>query len=185
MSENPWPNGVPEIMPAEDRAEIEELFARYAWGIDLADEEQAINTFAEDAEFDHLWQGKVSGHAAIRENLRKLWYDRQHWWYGRQHMMNHFIMDPLPEGARVRCFFQILQWNADYNTNFVFGIGTRDDRLVKRNGQVEVLPAARQRVDRGRPDPVEGRADLAAAAAVQVARRPTRGRSTSRPRDGW
>ena len=62
MSENPWPNGVPEIMPAEDRAEIEELFARYAWGIDLADEEQAIATFAEDAEFDHLWQGKVSGH---------------------------------------------------------------------------------------------------------------------------
>ena len=72
---------------------------------------------------------------AIRENLRKLWYDRQHWWYGRQHLMNHFIMDPLPEGARVRCFFQILQWNADYKTNFVFGIGTRDDRLVKRSGR--------------------------------------------------
>ena len=137
MSENPWPNGVPERMPAEDRAEIEELFARYAWGIDLADEEQAIATFAEDAEFDHLWQGKVSGHAAIRENLRKLWYDRQHWWYGRQHTMNHFIMDPLPQGARVRCFFQILQWNADYNNNFVFGIGTRDDRLVRRAWAVD------------------------------------------------
>jgi hypothetical protein len=135
MAENPWPNGVPEIMPAQDRAEIEELFARYAWGIDLADEEQAIATFAEDAEFDHLWQGTVKGHAAIRENLRKLWYDRQHWWYGRQHMMNHFIMDPMPEGARVRCFFQIIQWNADYGTNFVFGIGTRDDRLVKRGGR--------------------------------------------------
>jgi hypothetical protein len=135
VSEDPWPNGVPEIMPAEDRAEIEELFARYAWGIDLADEEQAIATFAEDAEFDHLWQGKVQGHAAIRENLRKLWYDRQHWWYGRQHLMNHFIMDPLPEGARVRCFFQIIQWNADYQTNFVFGIGTRDDRLVRRGGR--------------------------------------------------
>ena len=66
VSETPWPDGVPAIMPAEDRAEIEELFARYAWGIDLADEEQAINTFAEDAEFDHLWQGKVRGHAAIR-----------------------------------------------------------------------------------------------------------------------
>jgi hypothetical protein len=135
MSENPWPNGVPEIMPAEDRGEIEELYARYCWGIDLADEEQAIGTFAEDAEFDHLWQGKVKGHEAIRENLRKLWYDRQHWWYGRQHLMNHFIMDPRPQGARVRCFFQILQWNADYQTNFVFGIGTRDDRLVKRNGR--------------------------------------------------
>ena len=183
MSENPWPNGVPEIMPAEDRAEIEELFARYAWGIDLADEEQAIATFAEDAEFDHLWQGKVRGHAAIRENLRKLWYDRQHWWYGRQHLMNHFIMDPLPEGARVRCFFQILQWNADYNTNFVFGIGTRDDRLVKRGGRWKFYPAARQRLDRGRPDPVEGRADAADAAAVQA--RAGRHAAVRRADEGW
>ena len=135
MSENPWPNGVPAIMPAEDRGEIEELYARYCWGIDLADEEQAIGTFAEDAEFDHLWQGKVKGHDAIRENLRSLWYDRQHWWYGRQHLMNHFIMDPRPEGARVRCMFQIIQFNIDYGTSFVFGIGTRDDRLVRRNGR--------------------------------------------------
>jgi hypothetical protein len=135
MSDNPWPSGVPEVMPAQDRAEIEELYARYCWGIDLADEEQAIGTFAEDAEFDHLWQGKVKGHAAIRENLRSLWYDRQHWWYGRQHLMNHFIMDPRPEGARVRCFFQIIQWNSDYGTSFVFGIGTRDDRLVKVGGR--------------------------------------------------
>jgi len=130
-----WPEGVPQVMPAQDRAEIEELYARYAWGIDLADEEQAIATFARDAEFDHLWQGKVKGHDAIRQNLRSLWYDRQHWWYGRQHLMNQFIMDPHPEGARVRCFFQIVQWNADYRTNFVFGIGTRDDRLVKEDGR--------------------------------------------------
>jgi hypothetical protein len=49
--------------------------------------------------------------------------------------MNHFIMDPHPEGARVRCFFQIIQWQADYHTNFVFGIGTRDDRLIKEDGR--------------------------------------------------
>ena len=34
MHEPCWPNGVPEIMPSDDRAEITELFARYAWGID-------------------------------------------------------------------------------------------------------------------------------------------------------
>jgi hypothetical protein len=51
-------------------------------------------------------------------------------------MMNHFIMDPLPEAgsARVRCFFQILQFNVEYRTNFVFGIGTRDD-VVARIGE--------------------------------------------------
>ncbi len=130
-----WPEGVPARMPAEDRAEIEELYASYAWGIDLADPELALSTFAEDAWFDHLWQGRVQGHEAIRKNLESLWYDRQHWWYGRQHLFNHFIMEPTAEGARVRCFFQIVQFSVDYGTSFLFGIGTRDDALVRRGGR--------------------------------------------------
>jgi hypothetical protein len=134
-AESIWPGGVPAAMPAQDRADIEEAYARYAWGIDLADPDMALSAFAEDAEFDHLWQGKVQGHAAIQKSLEELWYDRQHWWFGRQHLFNHFIMTPTEEGARVRCFFQIVQFNVDYGTNFLFGIGTRDDRLVKRDGR--------------------------------------------------
>jgi hypothetical protein len=124
-------------LSALDRLEIQELYARYCWGIDLADVEMALSTFAEDAWFDHLWQGRVQGHEAIRKNLESLWYDRQSWWYGRQHLMNHFIMDPLPEAGttRVRCFFQILQFNVEYRTNFVFGIGTRDDVLERIGGR--------------------------------------------------
>lgn len=123
-------------LSALDRAEIQELYARYAWGIDLADLDMALSTFAEDAWFDHLWQGRVQGHEAIGANLKSLWNDRQSWWYGRQHMMNHFIMDPLEEGrARVRCFFQILQFNVEYRNNFVFGIGTRDDVVARENGK--------------------------------------------------
>jgi hypothetical protein len=127
-------------LTAEDRLEIMELFARYAWGIDLADKEMVVSAFADDAFFDHLWQGKVQGHEAILKNLEELWYDRQSWWYGRQHLFNHFIMEPLTleggeDGARVRSFFQILQHNVDYGTNFVFGIGTRDDVCVKRGGR--------------------------------------------------
>ena len=130
-----WPAGVPATMPAQDRADIEETYARYAWGIDLADGDMALSAFAEDAEFDHLWQGKVKGHAAILANLKELWYDRQSWWFGRHHLFNHYIMTPTEDGARVRCFFQIIQFNVDYGTNFVFGIGTRDDTLVKRDGR--------------------------------------------------
>jgi hypothetical protein len=124
-------------LSAEDRLEIQELYARYAWGIDLADAEMALSTFTADAWFDHLWQGRVQGHEAILKNLESLWNDRQHWWYGRQHLMNHFIMEPLEtEGeADVRCFFQIIQYSVDYNTNFVFGIGTRRDHIVRENGR--------------------------------------------------
>lgn len=125
-------------LTVEDRLDIEELFAKYAWGIDLADAEMALSCFTEDAFFDHLWQGRVQGHAAILKNLEELWYDRQHWWYGRQHLFNHFLMSRLDdqgeEAARVRSFFQIVQFNVEYRTNFLFGIGTRDDICVKRGG---------------------------------------------------
>jgi SnoaL-like domain len=130
-----WPQGIPQNMPAQDRVDIEETYARYAWGIDLADKELALSAFTADASFDHLWQGRVTGHAAILKSLEELWYDRQHWWLGRHHLFNHFLMRPTEEGAQVRCFFQIIQFNVDYGTNFVFGIGTREDQLRKQEGR--------------------------------------------------
>ena len=126
MSET-WPSGVPATMPAQDRADIMDLYARYAWGLDLADKEMLVSVFAEDGAFDHLWQGTSKGHEAILEKMDELWNRRQHWWYGRQHLFNNFVMEPHENGARVRVFFQILQFNVEYKTNFVFGIGTRDD----------------------------------------------------------
>ena len=130
-----WPNGVPAAMPAQDRGDIQETYARYAWGIDLADKELALSAFTEDASFDHLWQGKVVGHAAILKHLEDLWYSRQHWWYGRHHLFSNFLMTPTAEGASVRSFFQIIQFNVDYGTSFVFGIGTRNDTLRKVDGR--------------------------------------------------
>jgi len=129
-------NANPTRVSADDRAEIIELYARYAWGLDLADADMLLSAFAEDAEFDHLWQGKVRGHAAILANVRELWNDRQHWWFGRQHLFNHFIMESQPDAVvKVRCFFQIVQFNVDYGTNFLFGIGTREDLCVQRGGR--------------------------------------------------
>jgi hypothetical protein len=124
----------PAKLSVEDRLDIQDLFAKYAWAIDLADAEAAVACFTEDAYFDHLWQGRVQGKDAILRNLKELWYDRQSWWFGRQHLFNHFLMTPEDRGARVKSFFQIIQYNVDYGTNFVFGIGTRDDFCVKQNG---------------------------------------------------
>jgi len=57
-------------MPAQDRGDIMETYARYAWGIDLADADLALSSFARDASFDHLWQGEVRGGAPSREQIR-------------------------------------------------------------------------------------------------------------------
>ena len=154
-------------LSALDRLEIQELYARYAWGIDLADLPMAMSTFTQDAWFDHLWQGKVQGHAAIAENLKSLWYDRQHWWIGRQHLMNHFIMEPREqEGeADVRCFFQIIQHNVEYKNNFVFGIGTRIDHVTKQGRPLEIPEPVGERLDAAGRHSLAGRDHHQAAAA--------------------
>ncbi|MBN8830284.1 MAG: hypothetical protein J0G94_06555, partial [Sphingomonadales bacterium] len=48
----------------------------------------------------------------------------------------HFIMEPREEEGEldVRCFFQIVQFQTDYHTNFVFGIGTRVDHVTNKEG---------------------------------------------------
>ena len=122
-------------LSAEDRLDIMELFAKYAWAIDSGDADGVLQCFAEDALLDHLWQGKLVGHEKIRRAFEELWYDRPSWWIGRQHLANHFVIQAEGEGARVKAFFSILQYNVEYRTNFVFGIGTWDNTCVKRNGQ--------------------------------------------------
>ncbi len=122
-------------LPVEDRLDIQELFARYAWALDLGDAEGVLDCFTDDCLFDHLWQGKIQGRENITRALEELWYERPSWWVGRQHLANHFLIErQADDAARVRAFFSILQFNVYYRRNFVFGIGSWDNRCVKRDG---------------------------------------------------
>jgi 3-phenylpropionate/cinnamic acid dioxygenase small subunit len=126
---------LPNKLSAEDRLDIQELFARYAWALDLGDPEGVVACFTEDCLFDHLWQGHVQGRENIMRALSELWYDRPSWWVGRQHLATHFLLERVDERtARARAFFSILQFNVYYRTNSVFGIGTWDNVCVKRDG---------------------------------------------------
>jgi SnoaL-like domain len=127
----------PKKLSVEDRLDIQELFARYAWALDLGDPDGVVATFTEDGVLNHLWQGELRGHDAIRAALQELWYDRPSWWPGRQHLANHFLIEADGENAaRVRAFFSILQYNVYYRTNFVFGVGTWDNRCVRSDDGV-------------------------------------------------
>lgn len=122
-------------LPVEDRLDIQELFARYSWALDLGDAEGVLACFTEDCLFDHLWQGHVRGRENIIRALEELWYERPSWWVGRQHLFDHLLIERRDDStARVRSFFSILQFNVYYRRNFVFGIGTRDDICVKQEG---------------------------------------------------
>ena len=70
-----------QLSGARSRSRSRNCMLAYAWGIDLADIDMALSTFAEDAWFDHLWQGKVQGHAAIRKNLEVAVVRPADWWY--------------------------------------------------------------------------------------------------------
>lgn len=121
-------------LPVEDRLDIQELFARYAWALDMADADAALDCFTEDATLNHLWQGERTGHAQILAAFKELWYDRPSWWYARQHLANHLLITRAGAGARVKAFFSILQYSTEFRTNFVFGIGNWDNFCLKQNG---------------------------------------------------
>ena len=55
---------------AQDRAEIEDLMARYLFAIDYHDWDAYVGTFTEDAELEFA-SGTYKGHDAIREAVRR------------------------------------------------------------------------------------------------------------------
>lgn len=117
----------------EDRLEIMELFARYAWGLNTGDADAVLACFAPGASMEHQPQGIFHGEE-IRKVLDHLWYAKPGWFIGRQHLANHFIMTPQGEDVHVRAFFSILQHNEDYHSNFVFGLGNWDNVCTKVDG---------------------------------------------------
>jgi hypothetical protein len=123
-------------IPVEDRLEIQELFAIYAWGLNTGDLDQVLSTFAEDGSMEHLPQGVFQGRDQLKVLFEHLWYDKPGWFIGRQHLANHFIMTPLSEQEmHVKAYYSILQYNLDYRTNFVFGLGNWDNVLTKASGE--------------------------------------------------
>jgi hypothetical protein len=121
----------------EDRVEIEELMARYAWALDTGDFEGYAACFAEDGWLEHWPQGKCVGREGLKRATDSLWYDKPNHYLGRQHWMNQILMTPEGEdGVRIKCFWSILQHDVVTFENRVFGMGTWDT-LVGKDAQGE------------------------------------------------
>jgi hypothetical protein len=110
----------------EDRFDIMDSIARYAWALDTGDLEGYLDCFTEDGWIEHHPPGRCEGREAIRKLTDFLWYSKPNHYLGRQHRMSQFIMTPEAGDVRVKCFWSILQHSVDTSKCFVFGLGTWD-----------------------------------------------------------
>lgn len=124
-------------LSAEDRLDIQELFAKYTWGLDTGNFDAVMSCFAEDGFLQHPPQGECHGKEGIRGLLQELWHDKgKNWFKGRQHLASNYVIAPEgPDGARVKAFWSILQFSLDYHNTFVFAIGNWDNSCVKVDGE--------------------------------------------------
>ncbi len=123
-------------VPLEDRVEIEELMARYAWALDTGDFEGYAACFTADGWLEHWPQGRCEGREGLKRATDSLWYDRPNHYLGRQHRMSQILMTPEDPDAgrpavRIKCFWSILQHDVVTFENRVFGMGTWDTLAVK------------------------------------------------------
>ncbi len=112
-------------IPLEDRLDVHDMIARYAWALDVGDEAGYLDCFLPDATMEHHPPGKVQGREAIRGLVHFLWYEHPNDYLGRQHRMSQVLMTREGEDVRIKAFWSILQHFADQR-NEVFGLGTWD-----------------------------------------------------------
>ncbi len=110
----------------EDRLELQDLIARYAWSLDTGDVEGYVDCFFEDGWIHHDPPGRLEGREGIRRLTEFLWYEHPFNYLGRQHRMSQVLMTPEPGGVRIKAFWSILQHDVFTDENFVFGLGGWD-----------------------------------------------------------
>jgi 3-phenylpropionate/cinnamic acid dioxygenase small subunit len=115
----------------EDRIEVQDLIARYAWALDVGDVEGYLDCFTEDGWIEHHPPGRCEGREAIRQLTNFLWYEHPNNYLGRQHRMSQTRMFPEGPDVRVKAFWSILQHDVFTQENFVFGLGTWDALAVR------------------------------------------------------
>ncbi len=117
-------------IPVEQRFELQDLIARYAWSLDTGDADGYLDCFTEDGWIEHDPPGRCTGREQIRKLTDFLWYEHPNDYLGRQHRMSQVLMTPEGDGVRIKAFWTILQHDVDTERNFIFGLGLWDGLAV-------------------------------------------------------
>ena len=122
---------MPSKLSVEDRLDVQDLIARYAWALDTGDLDAYADCFAEDGWIEHHPPGRCEGREGIRRLTDFLWYEHPNNYLGRQHRMSQVLMTPEDGRVRIKAFWSILQHNVDTEENFIFGLGLWDALAAK------------------------------------------------------
>lgn len=113
-----------KALTAQDYAEIQQLYARYAWSIDTHAETGMVyaKTFTPDGEF-HVGETKVVGREALAAYNLKMGVANR----APTHFNMNLLIEPSPEGARGSVYLLITGGEKPA----VSTIGTYSDIVVK------------------------------------------------------
>lgn len=118
----------------EDRLDIHDMIARYAWALDTGDVEGYVGCFTEDAWIFHGPDGRLEGRAGLKQLTEQLWYARPDHYLGRQHRMSQVLLSYEGADIRIKAFWSILQQKVASGECIVFGLGTWDGLATKVGG---------------------------------------------------
>ncbi len=123
---------MPHSMTAEDRLDILDLFARYAWAYDVGDAQAYAEVFTEDG----LLADESDLHAVGREAIRKAiqaFFDLRgpNVW---QHHNAHLRMEGDGETCTVHSYWAVLEHRRDDDGYGVGSLGWYRSRCVRRDG---------------------------------------------------
>lgn len=120
-------------LPVEDRLDIEELFAKYCWGMNTGDIDAVLACFTADAVMIYPPHAPVQGHQKIRASVEDTWYSRPGWFVGRQHLATNFVMSRQDDGVRVKAYWTIAQRNLESMQMYLLSLGHWDNLCVKQS----------------------------------------------------
>jgi uncharacterized protein (TIGR02246 family) len=116
-------------LPADDYAAIQQLYARYAFAIDLRDFDGWLTTWTEDAVFVSFASGAMEGHAAIRAFAEAAMASPDMKGY---HWNSNVVIEPTDYGAAGKCY--IMHVLAPDGWGEVGRALYYEDELVKQDG---------------------------------------------------
>jgi 3-phenylpropionate/cinnamic acid dioxygenase small subunit len=119
----------------EDRLDIHDMIARYAWALDTGDVDGYCACFTDDAWIFHGPDGKLQGRAGLKQLTEQLWYAKPDHYLGRQHRMSQVLLSYEGADIRIKAFWSILQQRVATGECFVFGLGTWDGLATKVGGE--------------------------------------------------